>query len=542
MKRRRKQNNNDEINYWESMTDLMSALILIVLLIFALVLLYIVRIPDIDYSDLVEGDTYSTEEYDRDDDGDNDREYEEELDDDDGDGSNGGDGAAPINEHLYDKEYDFEYEYEYPGMFYDTGKCAVHVTVIDAETEKALQKDGIAFELYRPEAILQVLCSYYPKKTEYIKFTTTGDGSFYLPEKIPGGSYYLHEISAPDGYDAINNLEFMVADAKDWTNPLEITVPLYPSMNSIKVNMKDSETSSAIGGAEFDVVAAEDIITYDGTVRYKKGEIVDTIVINEDGYGESEEIYLGSYLLKEKVVPDYYAAETENIEANAVKKDTAKDNSVSIKAEKTSAFFDVSDELNGTLLENAEFLVKCENDRTFSQKCLTDINGSFKIENLNKSSTYTVTQVSSEEDYLFSTESYKFTVDANGLIDGSAKAEYQITNRLIRTTLGVKDKLVGNLVSDYNVAVYNESDELVGTWNSSGVANTLNGIVPGKYTVILKGNTKKPYYIDIEDIADIQHLYIDVYSAGSAVVILVSIAVLATLVVFVVFRIKKRKK
>ena len=43
------------------------------------------------------------------------------------------------------------------------------------------------------------------------------------------------------------------------------------------------------------VVAAEDIATLDGTVRYTAGQVVDTIECDEEGYGESQELYLGTY-------------------------------------------------------------------------------------------------------------------------------------------------------------------------------------------------------------------------------------------------------
>lgn len=56
MRNQKHSDSNDAISYWESMTDLMSALILIVLLIFALVLLYIVRNPGKENKELFEAD------------------------------------------------------------------------------------------------------------------------------------------------------------------------------------------------------------------------------------------------------------------------------------------------------------------------------------------------------------------------------------------------------------------------------------------------------------------------------------------------------
>ena len=56
-------------------------------------------------------------------------------------------------------------------------------------------------------------------------------------------------------------------------------------------------------GAVYEITAAEDIITTDGTVRAEKGEVVDTVTTGEDGTAESKELYLGKYEVKEITAP-----------------------------------------------------------------------------------------------------------------------------------------------------------------------------------------------------------------------------------------------
>ena len=63
----------------------------------------------------------------------------------------------------------------------------------------------------------------------------------------------------------------------------------------------------------FRVVAAEDIATLDGTVRYTAGQVVDTIECDEEGYGESQELYLGTYTVQQATSPDYYATMEEDL-------------------------------------------------------------------------------------------------------------------------------------------------------------------------------------------------------------------------------------
>lgn len=63
--------------------------------------------------------------------------------------------------------------------------------------------------------------------------------------------------------------------------------------------------------AEFEVTAAEDIYTADGTLRIKAGETVDRIISGEDGTAVSKELYPGKYLLREISAPDGFILDTE---------------------------------------------------------------------------------------------------------------------------------------------------------------------------------------------------------------------------------------
>ena len=53
----------------------------------------------------------------------------------------------------------------------------------------------------------------------------------------------------------------------------------------------------------FEITAATDIYTPDGTLRAEKGEVVDTITTGEDGIATSVELYLGKYEVRETSAP-----------------------------------------------------------------------------------------------------------------------------------------------------------------------------------------------------------------------------------------------
>ena len=84
--------------------------------------------------------------------------------------------------------------------------------------------------------------------------------------------------------------------------------------------MSDLLSKDPVGGGTFQVRAAEDVATLDGTVRYTAGQLVDTITCDENGYGESKELYLGSYTLEQAGIPRYYAGINEQPEALVEKK------------------------------------------------------------------------------------------------------------------------------------------------------------------------------------------------------------------------------
>lgn len=61
-----------------------------------------------------------------------------------------------------------------------------------------------------------------------------------------------------------------------------------------------------LANAVFQIYAAEDITTLDGTTRYQQGELVDEITTADNGIAKSKELYLGKYTVIEKTAPDTF--------------------------------------------------------------------------------------------------------------------------------------------------------------------------------------------------------------------------------------------
>ncbi|MBR1384622.1 MAG: hypothetical protein IJ555_12565 [Ruminococcus sp.] len=68
---------------------------------------------------------------------------------------------------------------------------------------------------------------------------------------------------------------------------------------------------SGLENAVFDIIAAEDIITPDGTVRAYAGDVVDEIITDANGYAETAPLYLGKYEVKEVLAPYGYVLNDE---------------------------------------------------------------------------------------------------------------------------------------------------------------------------------------------------------------------------------------
>ena len=66
-----------------------------------------------------------------------------------------------------------------------------------------------------------------------------------------------------------------------------------------------------LSGAVFQITAKEDIVTLDGTIRAYAGDVVSEITTDENGYAETEPLYLGKYEVREIKAPYGYVLNNE---------------------------------------------------------------------------------------------------------------------------------------------------------------------------------------------------------------------------------------
>lgn len=200
------------------------------------------------------------------------------------------------------------------------------VVKLDKETGKRIPYEGAAFEIYDSDNHRVTMQYTYPQVTSIHTFYTNKEGYLITPEKLPYGDYTLKEVQAPYGYvlddtpipfsitqensSTDTGVTVVKVKAKDMAQKGVINITKTGEVfSSVEENNGVYTPKYSVGnlkGAVFEIYAAEDITTLDGTVRYDQGSLVDTITTDDDGVAKSKELYLGKYTVIEKTAPNGY--------------------------------------------------------------------------------------------------------------------------------------------------------------------------------------------------------------------------------------------
>ena len=194
----------------------------------------------------------------------------------------------------------------------------------DAETGNTIPYAGAGFQIYDPNGELVTMTYTYPEVTTIDTFYTTADGDLITPQTLEyGKGYSLVEVQAPYGYvlnsepvyfdvvqeDSAEESGITVIEvvrenvAQKGTITVEKTGEIFSTVSGDKGLYQLIFSASGLEGAVYEITAAEDIYTLDGTLRASKGEVVDTITTGADGTAKSKELYLGRYEVRETKAP-----------------------------------------------------------------------------------------------------------------------------------------------------------------------------------------------------------------------------------------------
>ena len=218
----------------------------------------------------------------------------------------------------------------------------IRIVKKDAETGKVIPVSSIGFKVWSVDNgkyISQTVN--YPAEETIDTFYTNETGTLMLPDKLAYGNYELHEVKAPTGYflnaepvpftvdgtektvevekfDTAQKGRISVSKRGDIFKSVTASSSAYENIdgeyNETPTTYTPVFEESGLGGAEFEVVAAEDIYTADGTLRASAGEVVADIITDANGNAATEPLYLGKYIVREKIAPYGYVLNDETKE------------------------------------------------------------------------------------------------------------------------------------------------------------------------------------------------------------------------------------
>lgn len=429
------------------------------------------------------------------------------------------------------------------------------VVKLDKETGKRIPYEGAAFEIYDSNNHRITMQYTYPQVTSIHTFYTNKDGYLITPEKLPYGDYTLKEVQAPYGYVLDDTpVRFSITQENSSTDTgvtvvkvkardvaqkgvinITKTGEIFSSVEENKGVYTPKYSVGNLKGAVFEVYAAEDITTLDGTVRYEQGTLVDTITTDDDGVAKSKELYLGKYTVIEKTAPNGYVHNTAKYDAEL----TYAGQNVSVTSTDLSVYNErqkVSVSLKKVMAEDKTFSIgnngeitsvrfgiyagediKANNGDVIPKDALItfancDKNGSIVFDcDLPVGFKWYVKEIATDEHYILSDTKYEFDTEYQGqdvkVIDIKVNNDKAIENNLIygsvkglkvdrETQEVIKGATFGLFKSDITEFTENNAI-LTAVTDESGIFNFSN-IPYGEY--LIKEVKPADGYLDNEDV------------------------------------------
>ena len=344
------------------------------------------------------------------------------------------------------------------------------LTVVKADTgtDKNIVLAGTRFRITEADGN----ATHLSKDGSETVIETDENGEAVLPFALRYGEYLLWEEKAPRGYLlAEEPVRISVDPGKDSSGRMTVKFADEPATGTVLVEKKGLMLTSAemtptqyghayapvweeryLSGAVFEVTAAEDIVTADGTVRMKAGEKADELTTGSDGAAVSGQLYPGRYMIREISAPEGYHLMTEPVYVDltpeaAVNGETV---SVSVKDEPVSRRIAFRKEMEENIyseeipytdavfgLYSMQSFRSPEGEEIIPEGALIELivpseDGSCEASLMLPDGDYTVRELKPAAGYVMTDEVLSFTEAKTGMEDGQS-----VYNRLIRGTLRV---------------------------------------------------------------------------------------------------------
>lgn len=437
----------------------------------------------------------------------------------------------------------------------------------DAESGKTVQRGGATFRI---KALTDVAVNGVKFEAgEYIKYTqwnpvptvvdrwsTNDEGYIILQEKLGAGTYQLEEIASVDKYLISNTpLKFTISsdnftstetDVDATVAMTEVKFANQPVKGQIKVYKEGEVLDSydedfvyvvkGLANAQYQIIAKENIMdpANDGTIKYKAGDIVETVTTDASGNATSSKLYLGEYTVKEYKAPNGFVLNPQSQDVSLVYKDEVTavvfDNA-SFENERQKVDIETvkKDADNQTPLKGAQFGIYAKENitnhegavivekGTLLQTVTTDENGKAQFTlDFPLEFDFEVKELKAPIGYSSNDATLTYSPTYAGQEKDKVSLSQDFFNEITKVEVSKSDITTGEELPGSTLAVYPVVDgeiqkgEAFDTWISTDKPHMIQGLEPGKEYALVELNpttgytTAETIYFTVEDTGEVQ--------------------------------------
>ena len=392
-----------------------------------------------------------------------------------------------------------------------------HLQIVkeDADTGLTVPLSGFSFQIIDASGSPITQESWYPSHETLDQFTTDASGTVTLPQQLTAGSYRVREVTAQPPYVlAGEDVPFEIGGAPDSKEPLvTVRVKNEQALGRAEIVKRCAEDDKGLAGAEFDVVAQENITAPDGTVWATEGQVVSHVTTGKDGVAVADNLRLGRGTAKYAFIETKPAA-GHVLDATPVPFElTYSDNetevvaaAVEMKNEPTVVEIDKTvlggDEmLPGAIFElwNSADEIQQDEERTETldeedladiplrdgiepRRFTTDKGGRIRIDHL-EAGTYRIREIAAPDGFVVNKQVLEFTVDAKGRVGGEGSHRIEVANDYTKIEISKRDITDESEISGAKLELRDADGNVVDEWISSDEPHRIERLKPGTYTL-----------------------------------------------------------
>ena len=314
-------------------------------------------------------------------------------------------------------------------------------------------------------------------------------------QNIPAGSYILKEISAPEGYiqatgpvrftvDSNGNVKlvnytFNMKSSYELVGTNELAIYNKPYDN-IPISKQDATNGKELPGAT--------LVLKDST-----GKQIDKWVSGTTPH--YVKLKQGTYTLEETIAPVGYVKTTEKITFTINAQGKVNKKVVMKNSPKPPVYISKQDATTGKELPGATLVLKNSLGTIIEEWVSTET--PHVISKVLEQGDYTLSETIAPKGYQTTTETVKFTVNANGTVDKPVVMKNKPTTQV---KISKRDLTTGKELPGATMVVKNEKGKVVDKWVSKSKPHYLPALPDGKYYL---SETKAPDgYIKTEEVID----------------------------------------